>query len=72
MAASTISQTALAFAPGVLNTQTPACVHASMGMLFVPAPARAMLSTEGASGRSCMEAERTRIASGCPALSLTW
>ena len=32
-----------------------------MGMLFVPAPARAMLSTEGASGMSCMEAERTRM-----------
>lgn len=67
MAASTISQTAFAFAPGVFNTHTPACVHASIGMLFVPAPARAMHSTEGASGRSCMEAERTRMASGCSA-----
>ena len=34
MPASTISATALAFAPGVLNTQMPFSLHASTGMLL--------------------------------------
>ena len=34
MPASTISATALAFAPGVLNTQMPASEHLSTGMLL--------------------------------------
>ena len=37
----TSSFTALAFAPGVLNTTIPFLVASSMGILFVPAPARA-------------------------------
>ena len=35
------SFTALALAPGVLNTTMPASEQRSMGMLLVPAPARA-------------------------------
>ena len=58
MAASTISQTALAFAPGVLNTQTPACVHASMGMLFVPR-ARARNAQHGGRKRHVVHGGRT-------------
>ena len=38
----TSSFTALALAPGVLNTTMPASEHLSTGMLFTPAPARAM------------------------------
>ncbi|CAK7021232.1 MAG: hypothetical protein DELT_03303 [Desulfovibrio sp.] len=38
----TSSFTPFAFAPGVLNTTMPFSVHWSIGMLFVPAPARAM------------------------------
>ena len=38
----TSSLTALALAPGVLKTTTPASVQAGMGMLFVPAPALAI------------------------------
>ena len=36
------SFTALALAPGVLNTTIPASEQRAMGMLLVPAPARAM------------------------------
>ena len=42
MAAMTSSFTALALAPGVLNTTIPFSEQRSMGMLLVPAPARAM------------------------------
>ena len=38
----TSSFTALAFAPGVLKTTIPFFVASSIGMLFVPAPARAI------------------------------
>ena len=38
---STSSLTALAFAPGVLNTTTPFWVHSPTGTLFTPAPALA-------------------------------
>ena len=37
----TSSFTAFAFAPGVLNTTIPCLVASSIGMLFVPEPARA-------------------------------
>lgn len=36
------SFTALAFAPGVLNTTIPFSVHRSTGILFTPAPALAI------------------------------
>ena len=42
MAQITSSFTALALAPGVLNTTIPASEQRSTGMLFTPAPARAM------------------------------
>ena len=62
--ASTSSFTALALAPGVLNTTMPFSRHLSTGMLFTPAPARAMASRFSPSSMSCMEAERTRMPSG--------
>jgi len=40
--AMTISFTALALAPGELNTTTPRRAYSSMGMLFTPAPQRPM------------------------------
>jgi hypothetical protein len=42
MPASTSSFTALALAPGALNTGTPRALIAATGMLLVPAPARPM------------------------------
>ena len=62
--ASVSSHTALALAPGVLNTHTPACEQRSMGMLLTPAPARAMDSSVAGSSMSCMDALRTNTASG--------
>ena len=58
---STSSFTALALAPGVLNTTMPFSVQASTGMLFTPAPARAMASRFSPSSMSCMEADRTKM-----------
>ena len=63
-AQSTSSFTALAFAPGVLNTTMPCSEHFCTGMLFTPAPARAMASRFSGSSMSCMAAERTRMPSG--------
>ena len=40
--AMTISLTALEFAPGELKTTTPFFAYSSTGMLFTPAPQRAM------------------------------
>ena len=57
------SFTPFAFAPGVLKTTMPSSAHFSTGMLFTPAPARAMASTHGGNSVSCMAAERTIIAS---------
>ena len=61
---STISLTALALAPGVLNTTIPSSLHASTGILFTPAPALAMANSSGFLGRSCIFALRTIMASG--------
>ena len=58
---STSSFTALALAPGVLNTGIPISVHLSMGMLLVPAPARAMASRLLGRATSCRSALRTRM-----------
>ena len=66
-APTTSSATALALAPGVLNTTMPAAVHLSMGMLLVPAPARAMASRLSGSGMSCRSALRTRMPWGSAA-----
>ena len=64
IAASTSSLTALAFAPGALNTGTPRALIALTGMLLVPAPARPMARTLAGIGIACMSAERTSTASG--------
>jgi hypothetical protein len=63
-AANTSSFTALAFAPGALNTGTPRFDISATGMLFVPAPARPIALTLAGIGMACMSCERTRIASG--------
>ena len=60
----TNSRTALALAPGVLNTTIPRSVIAGIGMLFVPAPARAMAFTDSGTSMECISAERSKIASG--------
>ena len=62
--AMTSSLTALAFAPGVLNTTMPCSLHLSSGILLTPAPARAIASRLSGSSISCMEAERTMMPSG--------
>lgn len=63
MAAMTSSFTALALAPGVLKTTIPLSEQRSMGILLVPAPARAMARRESGNWYSCMGAERTRMPS---------
>ena len=67
--ARTSSFTAFAFAPGVLNTGTPFCVHFSMGMLFVPAPARATASRLSFSSILCISKLRRMMPSGFSAFS---
>ena len=49
----TSSLTALAFDPGVLKTGIPSAVSSSTGMLFVPAPQRAMARVEGGTSETC-------------------
>eukprot|EP00955_Chlamydomonas_euryale_P063332 358636-Chlamydomonas_euryale.AAC.4 len=61
---STSSLTALALAPGVLNTGMPSSVMRATGMLLVPAPQRTMHLTDGATSDSCSLCERSRIAAG--------
>ena len=60
----TSSLTAFAFAPGVLNTATPCAPKSATGILLTPAPALPMARVAGERVISCIEAERTRIASG--------
>src|SRR5512134_3691548 len=62
-AASTSSLTALAFAPGALNTGSPRFDISATGMLLVPAPARPIALTLAGTVIECMSWERTRIAS---------
>src|SRR5690242_6054825 len=64
-AVNTSSFTALALAPGALNTGTPRFDISATGMLFVPAPARPIAFTLAGIVMACMSCERTRIASGC-------
>jgi hypothetical protein len=64
MPASTSSFTALALAPGALNTGTPRSLIALTGMLLVPAPARPMALTDFGISILCMSADRTSTASG--------
>ncbi len=66
MPASTSSFTALALAPGALNTGMPFFESASTGMLLVPAPARPTARRMSGIATLCMSAERTRMASGLP------
>jgi len=56
--------TALAFAPGALNTGTPRWLINGTGMLLVPAPARPMATTLAGMSILCMSAERSSTASG--------
>ena len=70
-AASTSSFTALAFAPGELNTTTPFSAISSSGMLFTPAPARATQSSFPPTSMPCMSALRTSMASGSSTSALT-
>ena len=67
MPANTSSFTALALAPGVLNTTTPRLLISAIGILLVPAPARPMACTLAGISMSCILAERTKIASGVAA-----
>src|SRR5688572_22159079 len=62
--ASTSSFTALAFAPGALNTGTPRLESAGTGMLLVPAPARPTARSDGPNSNLCRSCERTRMACG--------
>ncbi len=52
-AASTSSLTALALAPGALNTGTPRFDISATGMLLVPAPARPMARTLAGMAIAC-------------------
>ena len=63
-AATTSSLTALALAPGALNTGVPRFDISATGMLLVPAPARLIARTLAGIVIACMSCERTRIASG--------
>mmetsp|Transcript_10020 Transcript_10020/g.18057 ORF Transcript_10020/g.18057 Transcript_10020/m.18057 type:complete len:200 (-) Transcript_10020:101-700(-) len=65
----TSSFTALAFAPGVLNTGMPSSVMRSTGMLFTPAPQRAMQRTVGGTSDSCSLWERSMMAISPPSRS---
>src|SRR3989304_517999 len=63
MPASTSSFTALAFAPGALNTGMPRALNRSTGILFTPAPARA--TALGVAGVSRPGMWRGRSGVGC-------
>ena len=60
----TSSFTAFAFAPGVLKTTMPLSAQSATGILFVPAPALAIARSDFGISISCIDAERTIIASG--------
>ena len=65
----TSSLTAFALAPGVLNTAMPRSVHLGIGILFTPAPARAIARRDSGISISCIAALLTIIASGDCVLS---
>ena len=67
----TSSATALALAPGVLNTTMPCSLQRSSGMLFTPAPARAMASRLSLKVVFKRSALRTRMPSGASASTET-
>jgi hypothetical protein len=71
MPAMTSSLTALALAPGALNTAIPRALILRTGMLLTPAPARPMALTDSGRSMSCIFAERTRMASGCDSSEAT-
>ncbi len=64
MPATTSSLTALALAPGVLNTTIPRSVHAATGILLTPAPALPTAKTPSVAWASASLKLRNRIASG--------
>ena len=68
----TISFTAFAFAPGVLNTTMPSSAQRSSGMLFTPAPARAMAWRLSGNAVSCRAALRTSTPSAWVRSSTSW
>ena len=67
----TSSATAFAFAPGVLKTTMPCSLQRSSGMLFTPAPARAIASRLSLNVVFSRSALRTRIPSGASASTET-
>jgi hypothetical protein len=72
MPASTSSFTALALAPGALNTGMPIFVSFSTGMLFTPAPARPTALSDFGISMSCILNERSRMPSGSFMSAETW
>lgn len=66
----TSSFTPFAFAPGVLNTTIPSSAQRSSGILFTPAPARAIAFKFSPNSISCILALRTRITSASAAFSV--
>src|SRR5687767_725691 len=64
MPASTSSFTALALAPGALNTGMPRLESAATGMLLTPAPARPTARSDAPNSNLCRSCERTRMAHG--------
>ena len=55
-------------APGVLKTGMPRAVISAIGMLFVPAPHRAIARTESATSALCSLWLRSRMAWGSSAM----
>ena len=70
IAATIISLTPLALAPGVLNTTIPFSAHLSSGMLFTPAPALATAKRLSGNSNSCIAALLTSTASASAKLSV--
>ena len=66
----TISFTALALAPGVLKTTMPSSAQRYNGILFTPAPARAIARKPEGNCISCIAALRTRMPSASSRLSV--
>ena len=64
--------TALALAPGALNTGMPSLLSLSTGILFTPAPARPTALRLFGISMSCILKERSRIPSGSFMSADTW
>ena len=66
MPAMTSSLTALALAPGVLNTTMPRLLYSAIGTLLTPAPARAAATSDLGISTSASFWLRSKKASGWP------